>query len=96
MRKRRRSSSSARRAIRESGLIFSAPTYIYLIATYAYLGQDAKADTARERVTELLRRQDRSLFTVKEVRNRMRYRYEADLLRLLVGLHKGHVPDSLF
>jgi TolB-like protein/class 3 adenylate cyclase/tetratricopeptide (TPR) repeat protein len=70
--------------------------YIYLIASYAYLGQDAKADAARERVTELLRRQDRSLFTVKEVRNRMRYRYEADLLRLLVGLHKGHVQDSLF
>jgi adenylate cyclase len=71
-------------------------SYIYLIAIYAYQGQDAKAATQRERATDLLRRQDRSLFSVKEVRNRTRYRYQADLLRLLVGLHKGHVPDSLF
>ncbi len=70
--------------------------YVYLIATYAYLGHDAKAAAARERASELLHRQDRSLFTVREVSNRMRYRYRADLLRLLVGLHKGHVPSSLF
>ena len=71
-------------------------SYLYLIATYAYLGQDAKAAVQRERASELLRREGRSLFSVKEVRNRMHYRYQADLLRLLVGLHKAHVPDSLF
>ena len=71
-------------------------SYLYLIATYAYLGQDAKATVQRERASELLRRQGRSLFSVKEVRNRMHYRYQADLLRLLVGLHKAQVPDSLF
>ncbi len=70
--------------------------YVYLIATSAYLGRDAKAAAARERASELLHRQDRSLFTVREVNNRMRYRYRADLLRLLVGLHKGHVPNTLF
>ena len=71
-------------------------SYIYLIAIYGYLKDEAKAATQREHVSTLLRRQDRSMFSVKEVRNRMRYRYQADLLRLLVGLHEGHVPDSLF
>lgn len=70
--------------------------YLYLIATYAYLGQDAKATDQRERASALLQRQGRSLFSVKEVRNRMHYRYQADLLRLLVGLHKANVPDSMF
>lgn len=69
--------------------------YLYLIATYAYLGENSKVMATRSRVSELLRRQGRSPFTVKEARRRMPYRYRADLLRLLVGLHKGNVPDSL-
>ena len=68
--------------------------YVFLIATYAYLDQDRKAAEARDSLAELLRRQDRSPFTVKEARSRMPYRYQADLLRLLVGLHKANVPDS--
>jgi len=71
--------------------------YIYLIATYAYLGQEAEAAAARESAANLLHRLDRSPFTVQEVGNRiMRYRNRADLLRLLVGLHKAKVPNSLF
>ena len=68
---------------------------IYLIATYAYLGENGKVASARKRVTDLVQLEDRSPFTVKEIRNRIPYRYQADLLRLLVGLHKGNVPDSL-
>jgi adenylate cyclase len=68
---------------------------IYLIAIYAYLGENGKVAGARKRVTDLVQLEDRSPFTVKEIRNRVPYRYQADLLRLLVGLHKGNVPDSL-
>ena len=70
--------------------------YVYLIATYGYLGDAERATAAREQATKLLHSQGRSLFNVHEVDRRMRYRRRADALRLLVGLHKGHVPSSLF
>lgn len=69
--------------------------YIYLVAAHAYLGQDAKAAEAHDKLAELLRRQQRSPFTVKEARSRIPYRYDQDMLHLLVGLHRGNIPNTL-
>ncbi len=68
--------------------------YIYLISTYSYLNQDARAEAARRQLGEILSRQGRGPFTVKEARNHLPYRYRADLMRMLVGLHKAGVADS--
>ena len=68
--------------------------YVYLIATYSYLGQDARATAARQRLAVILSRQKRLPFSVKEARSHMPYRYQADLMRVLVGLHNAEVPNS--
>ena len=68
---------------------------IYLAAARAYLGRDREVTEARERLDSLMRSQRRTPFTVKEARSRMPYRFPEDTLRLLVGLHKAGIQNSL-
>lgn len=69
--------------------------YVYLAAAYAYLEQGGEAEKAKKNLERLMENQRRTPFTVKEARSRMPYRFPEDTLRLLVGLHKAGIPNSL-
>ena len=68
---------------------------VHLVAAYGRLGQAEAARATLDKLSALMRRQNRPEYTVKEARRRMPYRYEEDLFRLLFGLHKAGMRNVL-
>jgi hypothetical protein len=65
------------------------------LATYGYTGQAENAKNTMKKINELPERVGHNKFKAHFAREDMPYRYEADRLRLLVGLQKAKATDLL-